>query len=220
MTRRTVAEHIRLVVIGVSTGGPDALAEVLPYFPADFPVSILIVQHMPPVFTRQLAQRLDLASRISVAEGIAGQKLLPGHAWLAPGDVHMAVESVGGVAQISLNESARVNSCRPSVDVLFHSAAELFGSTVLAVVMTGMGQDGFLGCNAISRAGGEILVQDEASSVVWGMPKAIVDAGLAHRVLPLSKLGEHILLRVTANRRSPTLDAFRNTSISSGNHGD
>lgn len=217
--RNTAGEGVGLVVIGVSTGGPDALAKLLPSLPEDFPVSILIVQHMPPIFTQQLAQRLAAVSRIDVAEGVSGQKLLPGHAWLAPGDLHMTVEAARGGPQICLDSGPRINSCRPSVDLLFQSAAKIFGSQVLAVVMTGMGQDGFLGCVEISRAGGEILVQDEASSAVWGMPKAIVDAGLASRVLPLSELGEHILRRVNADRRSGTFPTLRGAAAPRGSHG-
>jgi two-component system, chemotaxis family, protein-glutamate methylesterase/glutaminase len=212
-------ERVDVVVIGISTGGPDALAELLPYFARDFPVSILIAQHMPPFFTTQLAERLAATSRIRVTEGISGQRLLPGHAWLAPGDRHMTIEVVRGEAQIHLDQGARVNSCRPSVDILFQSAAKIFGSHVLAVVMTGMGQDGFSGCEEVSRAGGQILVQDEASSVVWGMPGAIVNAGLANRVLPLAELGENIVRRVMAHRTSAS-PANPRERADPANHGD
>jgi two-component system chemotaxis response regulator CheB len=212
-------ERVDVVVIGISTGGPDALAELLPYFARDFPVSILIAQHMPPIFTKQLAERLATTSRIRVNEGVSGQKLLPGHAWLAPGDTHMTVEIVRGEAQIHLDRGARVNSCRPSVDILFQSAAKIFGSHVLAIVMTGMGQDGFSGCEEVSRSGGQILVQDEASSVVWGMPRAVVNAGLANRVLPLAELGENIVRRVMTHRTS-TSPANSRDGADPANHGD
>lgn len=196
------SQRVDIVVIGVSTGGPDALAQLLPRFPADFPVPILIVQHMPPAFTKRLAERLAARSRIGVAEAGAGQVLEPGHAWLAPGGCHMRVERVEGIARIRISQDPPENSCRPSVDVLFRSAAEIFGSHVLAVVMTGMGQDGVRGCERIYKAGGQVLAQDEASSVVWGIAKAISHAGMVDQVLPLSALGPEILRRV-AGRRLP-----------------
>jgi two-component system, chemotaxis family, protein-glutamate methylesterase/glutaminase len=197
------APHFRrvdIVVVGVSTGGPDALADLLPYFPQDFAVPILIVQHMPALFTQHLAERLAAKSNIPVAEGRSGQLLLPGHAWLAPGDFHMRVAIINGKPCIQLDHGPRENSCRPSVDILFRSASATFGPHVLAVVMTGMGQDGFNGCEHIHAVGGRILVQDEASSVVWGMPGAIVSAGLGDEILSLRQLGPQILRHVSKYR--------------------
>jgi two-component system chemotaxis response regulator CheB len=194
--------RIDLLAIGVSTGGPQALTDLIPALPADFPVPILIVQHMPPLFTGLLAERLAAKARIPVAEARSSDTLVPGHAWIAPGDFHMALERHVGTVRIVTHRDPPENSCRPAVDVLFRSAAQVFGSHVLAVVMTGMGQDGLRGCEHIREAGGQVLVQDEASSVVWGMPGLVARAGLADQVLPLNKLGEEIIERVQSNRRN------------------
>ena len=188
--------RVDIVVVGASTGGPDALAQLLPCFPEDFPVPILIVQHMPPPFIKALVDRLASRSKIEVAEGHAEQLLVPGQALLAPGGLHMLVERKPGGTQIRTDAGPPENSCRPSVDVLFRSAAEVYGPHVLAVVMTGMGQDGFDGCKKIRCAGGQILVQDQASSVVWGMPRLVAEAGLVDDVLPLAELGRAIVRRV------------------------
>lgn len=192
--------RIDVVAIGVSTGGPNALAEILPAWPADFAVPVVIVQHMPPVFTRLLAERLAARSALPVAEGVSGRRLEPGHVWLAPGGYHMAVvrDALGG--KLHVHEGPPENSCRPAVDVLFRSVAAVYGARTLAVVLTGMGQDGLRGCEAVRAAGGQILVQDEASSVVWGMPGFVARAGLAERVVPLSRLGQEILGRVCQGR--------------------
>jgi two-component system, chemotaxis family, protein-glutamate methylesterase/glutaminase len=195
-------QRIDIVVIGVSTGGPQALMEVLPVFTIDFPVPILIVQHMPPVFTKLLAERLAGKARIPVAEGMLYQTLAPGHAWIAPGDFHMSVERDGEEVRIVTDRRAPENSCRPAADVLFRSVAQVYGPHVLAVVMTGMGQDGFRGCEQIRAAGGQVIVQDEASSVVWGMPGIISKAGLAHQIVPLKGLGMEIVDRVWRHRYS------------------
>ena len=188
--------RIGLLTIGTSTGGPNALAAVLPTLPADFPVPILIVQHMPPLFTAMLAERLSSKSAIKVTEAVHGDRLKPGHAWIAPGDYHMALRSSQGTTTIELNQEPRENSCRPSVDVLLRSVARTYGAATLAVIMTGMGQDGLLGCEMIRDAGGTIYVQDEATSVVWGMPGFVARGGLADRVLPLAFLGAAITSRV------------------------
>jgi two-component system chemotaxis response regulator CheB len=197
-----LTRRVDVVVIAVSTGGPNALEELLPCFPADFPVPILIVQHMPPVFTKLLANRLAAKSRISVAEASANSALKPCHAWVAPGGSHMAVERINGEARIKLSQSPPQNSCRPSADILFRSAADIFGSHVLAAVMTGMGQDGLRGCERIREAGGQILAQDQASSVVWGMPKFVAQAGLVDLILPLGQLGQEIIRRVMGFRQA------------------
>ncbi len=185
--------HADILAIGVSTGGPNALSEFLPGFPPDFPVPIVIVQHMPPLFTKSLADSLTGKSQIEVREAFAGALLIPGKAWLAPGGLHMTVVKVQGQNQIAINSNPPVNSCRPSVDVLFQSVAEVFGKRVLGVVLTGMGQDGLVGSAAIREAGGRIYVQDEATSVVWGMPGAVAKAGLADKVLPLHDLATEII---------------------------
>jgi two-component system chemotaxis response regulator CheB len=193
-----------ILVIGVSTGGPNALAEFLPRIPADFPVPIAIVQHMPPVFTKSLSASLTKKSAIPILEGTAGAVLEPGKAWLAPGGRHMELLRNLNRVEIIVHEGPAVHSCRPSVDVLFQSAAAAYGSRILALVMTGMGIDGLQGCEAIRKAGGAVFVQDEASSVVWGMPGAVAKAGLANRVLSLDRMADDVLA-CFAYRRKPRI---------------
>ncbi len=187
---------VQVLVIGVSTGGPNALAELLPYLPADFPVPTLIVQHMPPLFIGLLAERLNARCAIKVSEAGAGDRLAARAAWLAPGNFHMALQREATEVVVRLHQGPEENSCRPAADVLFRSAAEVYGAGVLAVVLTGMGQDGLRGCEAIREVGGRVLVQDEATSVVWGMPGFVARAGLADRALPLDQLGPEIVRRV------------------------
>ena len=195
------AATVDVVAIGTSTGGPNALAEVFANLPADLAVPIVVVQHMPSTFTSLLAERLTAQTPIRVEEGRTGGVLRPGHAWLAPGDFHMTVARDGPAVRIGLNQGPPENSCRPAADPLFRSAAAAFGPNVLAVVLTGMGQDGLRGCEAVRAAGGQIVVQDEASSVVWGMPGFVARAGLADRVLPLGLIAPEIARRVKAGRR-------------------
>ena len=192
---RQSRSKVELLVIASSTGGPNALAVLLPLLPANLPVPVAIVQHMPPVFTRYFAERLDSAGPLPAREAAGGELLEPGRVWIAPGDYHLQVERRGESAHTKLTQAAAENSCRPAADVLFRSAAATFGSRVLAVVLTGMGQDGLVGARAVSAAGGQILAQDEASCVVWGMPKAVEQAGLADDVLPLEQLAKEIALR-------------------------
>ncbi|MEG3847767.1 chemotaxis response regulator protein-glutamate methylesterase [Microcoleus sp. herbarium19] len=187
---------VEIVAVGVSTGGPNALEAILQDLPANFPVPIAIVQHMPPVFTKRLADRLTEKCKIRVEEGVTGSILEPGVVWIAPGDYHMVLEKHGFGARIVTNQEARENSCRPAVDVLFRSAAKIYGAGVLGVVLTGMGQDGLLGCQNIREAGGKIIVQDEASSVVWGMPGSVVNSGFADRVVSLQDMAAEIIDRV------------------------
>lgn len=190
------AGPVQILAIGTSTGGPNALVELLGRLPATFPVPIVIVQHMPPMFTRLLAERLTAQTPIRVHEAAPGDVLRPGHAWIAPGDYHMVVARNGLDTCIQLHQEPPENSCRPSVDVLLRSVAKSFGANSLTAILTGMGQDGMRGCEHIREAGGQILAQDEASSVVWGMPGAVARAGLADRVLPLSFIGDEILRRM------------------------
>jgi two-component system chemotaxis response regulator CheB len=192
--------RIDVVAIGTSTGGPNALAEVLPGIPGDFPVPIVVVQHMPPIFTRLLADRLAVRSTIAVKEGVAGSVLLPGQAWIAPGNFHMKVAHTGMDWRLIMNQGATENSCRPAVDVLFRSVAEAYGPHVLGVVMTGMGADGVLGAQAIRDAGGEVIIQDEASSVVWGMPGLVQASGFCDAAYPLDGLASEITRRVRQSR--------------------
>jgi two-component system chemotaxis response regulator CheB len=193
---RVRPQHVEIVVVGASTGGPNALAELFTVFPPDWSVPIVTVQHMPPDFTARLAERLAEKSRLRVREGVTGEPVSAAQAWVAPGDYHLLVRREGQAVRLALNQESPVNSCRPSVDVLFRSAAEAYGRGVLAVVLTGMGQDGLRGCECVRGAGGQVLVQDEASSVVWSMPGAVAQAGLADQVLPLERLGPEIVRRV------------------------
>jgi two-component system chemotaxis response regulator CheB len=192
--------RIEIVAIGTSTGGPNALAEVLPRIPNDFPVLIVVVQHMPPIFTRLLAERLASHSAIPVEEGRAGAILSPGHAWIAPGNFHMKVKRAGMDWRLNLNQGPKENSCRPAVDVLFRSVAAAYGANVLGVVMTGMGSDGVLGAQDIRDAGGDVIIQDEASSVVWGMPGLVHGSGLSDAAYPLDRLAAEITRRVLQSR--------------------
>jgi two-component system chemotaxis response regulator CheB len=186
------AKKPAVLVIGSSTGGPEALARVLPALPPTLPVPILLVQHMPPVFTRQFAQRLDRLCALRVVEAVDGTPLRPGTVHLAPGDHHLVVRGARGSFETSLNQAPPENFCRPAVDPLFRSAVAAFDGAVLAVVLTGMGSDGRAGAAEIRSAGGTVLVQDQATSVVWGMPGAIASAGLADEVLPLDRVAESI----------------------------
>jgi two-component system, chemotaxis family, protein-glutamate methylesterase/glutaminase len=192
--------RIDVVAIGTSTGGPNALTALIPQFPADFPVPIVIVQHMPPLFTRLLADRLNTLARLQVQEGKEGQQLQRGQVWIAPGDHHMTVARKGAEFVLGLNHDPHENSCRPAVDVLFRSVAQSYGANVLAVVLTGMGADGTRGSAVIREAGGEVIVQDEASSVVWGMPGSVVAANLADRIYPLDGMGPEVVRRVSMRR--------------------
>lgn len=196
-SKQSVTAKIHVLAIGISTGGPDALARLLPQLPADLPIPVVIVQHMPSEFTQKLACRLNDLSAIKVKEGEHGDVLSAGTVYIAPGDYHMALECHGSHVAISLDKDPPENSCRPSVNKLFRSVSTVYGSDSLAVIMTGMGQDGLLGAELLSSAGAQILAQDEASSVVWGMPGFVVRAGLADEVLPLDKMAAAIQTRVT-----------------------
>jgi two-component system, chemotaxis family, protein-glutamate methylesterase/glutaminase len=201
---RRMSEPVAVVAIGCSTGGPNALAEILPNFPHDFPVPILIVQHMPPTFTRFLAQRLTGLCQLPVEEAEEGTPLRAGKIVVAPGGYHLVAEGRGALTTMHVTQEAPENSCRPSVDVLFRSVARAFPNQVLAAVLTGMGQDGLRGCEQLAREGGEIVAQDEATSVVWGMPGFVARANLADAVLPLLDIGAHIVRRVMARRLTQT----------------
>jgi two-component system, chemotaxis family, protein-glutamate methylesterase/glutaminase len=202
------SEPVSVVAIGCSTGGPNALAQVLPTIPQDFPAPILIVQHMPPAFTRFLAQRLTSLCQLPVAEAEDGALLQRGKISVAPGGYHLVVEGREPLTKMRITQGAPENSCRPSVDVLFRSVAQVFSSRALAVVLTGMGQDGLRGCEALAGGGAEIVAQDEASSVVWGMPGFVARGGLADVVPPISQVGPHIVQRVTARRRMAGASLF------------
>jgi two-component system chemotaxis response regulator CheB len=192
--------RVDVIAIGVSTGGPNALAAVLPTLPRDLAVPVLITQHMPPIFTRLLAERLRGQCAIPVKEGEEGDEVRPGHAYIAPGDYHMEAVREGTSVRLRLNQGPPENSCRPAVDPMFRSIVAVYGGGTLGVIMTGMGQDGLRGCEHVREAGGQVLVQDEASSVVWGMPGIVARQGLAHGVFALDDLGPEIVRAVRRGR--------------------
>ncbi len=188
LTKRT--DQRKIVAIGCSTGGPRALREVIMRFPATFPAAILVVQHMPPLFTRTLAERLDSTSAVRVKEAESGDPIRPGTVYIAPGDYHMVVSKSGSIV---LNQDPPLGTLRPAVDVLFASVAEQYGQEVVAAVLTGMGSDGRRGAKMIKERGGVVLAQSEETCVVYGMPRAVVEAGLADDVLPLDLIADEII---------------------------
>jgi two-component system chemotaxis response regulator CheB len=187
---------VEIVAIGASTGGPNALAVMLGQMPAEFPVPIVIVQHMLATFTRHFADRLAAHCRIKIVEASPGEPLAPGYVYIARGDHHLMVDRKAGRGLLAMNQDPLENFCRPAVDVLFRSVAHSYGAGALAVVLTGMGHDGLRGSTAIREAGGDVIVLDEASSVVWGMPGFIARAGLASQVLALDQIGSELRRRV------------------------
>ncbi|MBL9169404.1 MAG: chemotaxis response regulator protein-glutamate methylesterase [Verrucomicrobiales bacterium] len=193
---------IEILAIGTSTGGPNALATVFKSFPKDFPLPIVIVQHMPPMFTALLAERLHALGSVGFQEGKHGQRLQPGQAYIAPGGKHMEVRREGLQTVLHLHEGTPENSCRPAVDVLFRSVAAAYGASSLGVVLTGMGQDGLRGCQHLREKQAQVIAQDELSSVVWGMPGCVVQAGLADAILPLERVASEIVQRVREGRTS------------------
>jgi two-component system chemotaxis response regulator CheB len=185
-----------VLVIGVSTGGPAALDVLLPLLPATFPLPVMIVQHMPELFTKLFAERLNGRCHLMVREAAEGDQVKPGTIYIAKGNWHMEVlapSRIGMPPTLHLTQGPLENHCRPAVDVLFRTAAAVWGSGVLGVVLTGMGSDGMIGSRIIREQGGTVLAQDQASSAVWGMPGAVTNAGLAHRVLALNAMAPEIL---------------------------
>jgi two-component system chemotaxis response regulator CheB len=204
---------VEVVVMGLSTGGPAALETMLPKLPAGFTAPVLIVQHMPKLFTGPLAERLDRCCALRVEQAYEGAPIRPGTVWLAPGDSHMEVVVSLGRARVRLHGREPLNHCRPSVDYLFRSAAQVYGAGVVAVMMTGMGSDGLDGAIAVHRRGGVVLAQDEATSAVWGMPGRVVEAGIASATLPLAGLAEELVARVSASCVSIPVDQPEMTSF-------
>jgi two-component system, chemotaxis family, protein-glutamate methylesterase/glutaminase len=193
-----VRDHVRraparVVAIAASTGGPNALGRVLVDLGPEFPLPIVIVQHMPQYFTAVLASRLERESGRECREAVNGEMLLGGRTYVAPGDYHLVLAQREAGAVLHLSQSAPVHYCRPSADPMFRSVAKVFGKGVLAVVLTGMGEDGAAGCRDVVAAGGQVIVQDAATSVVWGMPGSVANAGLASAVLPLDRIGSYVL---------------------------
>lgn len=179
-----------VVVIGTSTGGPRALHEVVPHLPQSLPAGVLIVQHMPAAFTKSLAMRLDEISALKVKEAEPGDVVRAGLALVAPGNYHMTVSS-GGL--IELNQEPPQHGVRPSVDVTMESVAAVYGASAIGVVMTGMGSDGTRGARLIKHAGGKVIAEDESTCVIYGMPRSVIEAGIADRVTPLEKIASEIV---------------------------
>lgn len=206
---KTKCSRVDVVCIGVSTGGPNALNEVFSNLLQPISVPIVIVQHMPPVFTRALADRLNtLKSSVQFHEGEEGMAIESSHAYIAPGGKHMEVRREGVRVVLRLHEGPPENSCRPAVDVLFRSIPSVYGANILAVILTGMGQDGLNGCEVIAELGGRILAQDEATSVVWGMPGFVVKSGFADEVLPLNEVAARIVQIARLNRDRGSISSF------------
>lgn len=192
----------RILAIGSSTGGPQALQEVMRAIGTSIQdVPVVITQHMPPTFTAILAEHVGKAALRPAAEGQDGELLKPGHVYIAPGGKHMILEKDAGAVKIRLDDSAPVNFCKPAVDPLFDSVAKIYGSASLAVILTGMGHDGAAGVRTIAAGGGSIITQDEATSVVWGMPGAAVQTGMCSDILPLPEIGPKIARVLKGNTR-------------------
>lgn len=196
-----------VVVIGISTGGPAALDLLLPMLPANFPLPVLIVQHMPELFTHLLAERLRNRCRLDVHEAIDGEPVKAGVIYIARGNWHMQLEPARPkrselMAFIRLSQGPQENHCRPAADVLFRTAVAIYGSGVLGVVMTGMGSDGLAGAKLIRQKGGTVLAQDQATSSVWGMPGAVAQAGVAQKVLPLNSMADEIIRLANQSRQA------------------
>ena len=182
----------QVVALGISTGGPQALTEMVPQLPANLPVPLLIVQHMPPVFTRSLADDLNNRSPLTVREGVDGQPIHAGEVWIAPGGRQMKVQRQNDQVVLRITDDPPENSCRPSVDYLFRSVAEVYGARAVGVIMTGMGSDGSLGCRRLKHCGASIVAQDAATCVVFGMPREPIEKGIADVVAPLGRIAAEI----------------------------
>jgi len=185
----------KLIIVGASTGGTEAIKNFLSGLPADCP-GMLITQHMPPAFTRSFAERLNRLSKIHVAEAQGGERILPGHAYLAPGHSHLLLNKNGANYVTELSQAEPVNRFRPSVDVLFHSAARHAGGNAIGVILTGMGKDGAAGMLAMRQAGAYNFAQDEASCVVFGMPKEAIAIGAVEEIVPLPEMTKRVMARV------------------------
>ncbi len=188
----------KLIIVGASTGGTEALKEFLIPMPADAP-AILVAQHMPEAFTKSFAERLNSLSKMTVTEGVHNERVLPGHVYIAPGHSHMLVKRSGSNYHIELNQASPVNHHRPSVEVLFRSAAQCAGSNAIGVMLTGMGKDGATGMLEMRQAGAYNFAQDEATCVVYGMPRAAVEVGAAHESVPIQEMARRVLAKVMSS---------------------
>jgi len=186
----------RVVAIGASTGGPQALQSVISGFPQNISAPIVLVQHMPPLFTRLLAERLQTQGKIKVQEAKGGEALEAGKAYVAPGNYHLVLKREGEGVITALNQEPPENSCRPAVDVMLRSVAEVYGGEVVAVILTGMGQDGLRGIEVLKSRGAYVIAQDEATSVVWSMPGFVAKAGLADEVVPVDQVAQSVLRKL------------------------
>jgi len=191
--RTTGERKVGIVSIGTSTGGPKALQEIIPKLPKDFPVPVVIAQHMPPNFTKPFAERLDQLSHLHVKEAEEGESVKPGIVYVAPGRGHMRIKRRGIETYVSISEEKEEFIYRPSVDFLMFSVADCFPGRSLGVILTGMGNDGAKGCKRIKETGGRVFAQSEESCVVYGMPRAVVEAGIADKVIPLEELAGEII---------------------------
>ena len=184
--------RIEAICIGVSTGGPAALGQIFEKWTEPLVVPVFIVQHMPAQFTTLLAQKLASLHNISVTEPVDGEVVVNGHVYIAPGGVHLALQEIAGKVIIRLTQEPPENFCRPAVDVLFRTAASIYRNRLLGIVLTGMGSDGTKGAQLIKQAGGQVFAQDQATSLIWGMPGAVVRAGLANKIVPLNDIYQEI----------------------------
>jgi two-component system chemotaxis response regulator CheB len=199
--RPVVTREPRILAIGSSTGGPQALLTLLKALPREINVPVVIAQHMPATFTTVLAEHLERTSRRPCKEAISGEPIQSGRIYLAPGDFHFEIVREGTALLARLNKAPQENYCRPSVNPLFRSVAKLFGAQSACVMLTGMGSDGLDGTRDIASAGGAVIAQDEASSIVWGMPGAIANAGLCNAILPLSGIAPYLGTLFSGARR-------------------
>ena len=193
LKKRRIGTDIKMIVLGCSTGGPPALQSVVTRLPRNLPVPMLIVQHMPPKFTKSLADRLDSLSKVSVSEAKPGEIAEPGHVYIAPGAKHMTLAPGAAAPSIRISDTPSDTLYRPCVDIMMKSVIKKFGKQTLGVILTGMGNDGQNACRELHRLGGKIIAQDEESCIVYGMPKAIVDNGLADVVSPIDSITDEIL---------------------------
>jgi len=190
---RSERKNFHIIAIGTSTGGPPALQAVIPRLPKNLPVPVTIVQHMPPTFTRSLAERLNSISQVTVKEAEHGETLAPGTVYIAPGDKHLTVKNLVSSGRVILSDEPSKTLHKPAVDIMVRSIVEGYGSKVLGVIMTGMGSDGLEGMRLVKSKGGSVFAQSEDTCVVYGMPRAIVDNKLADRVVPLNRMADEIV---------------------------
>ena len=186
----------KIIIIGSSTGGPRALQQVIPFLPSNLRAPVLVVQHMPPGFTKSLADRLNSQSMLKVKEAADGDILEIGTVYIAPGDFHMTVkqQNINGELRevVTLTKTEKVQGVRPSIDVLLDSVAPIFGENTLGVILTGMGSDGTNGIRKLKSAGGKVIAEDESTCVVYGMPRSVIDQKLADHILPINKIAQSI----------------------------